>query len=227
MIDLSVEEIDSMKISTSILDCANRVDGVLDLNRTNTSYIHVDVMDGKFVPKEQFMNLGEITAVNRVSMKPLDVHLMMDNPISYIDELKGMNIEFITVHLEIDNDLKKIFSRIRELGYKVGLSIKPGTDIKELELYLSDIDLVLVMSVEPGLGGQKFMDSTVKRVNQLKDLILKSGRNILIEVDGGINNETITKLENIDIAVVGSYITKSDDYYKRIENLLNMINEKN
>ena len=209
-----------MKIATSILDCNDRLEGILKLNDTNTSYIHVDVMDGNFVSGVHFQNISEIKEISNNSIKPLDVHLMVDNPIDYIEKLGDMNIEFITVHLEIDKDLKEIFSRIKNSGYKVGLSIKPNTGINEIEPYLNDIDMVLVMSVEPGLGGQRFMDSTINRVNKLKELINNSGKDILIEVDGGINNETITKLENVDIVVVGSYIVKSDNYSDRINSLL-------
>lgn len=211
-----------MKIAASILDCKDRINGVLELNRTNISYIHIDVMDGKFVPSIQFDNMGEIRGINLVTKYPMDVHLMMDNPISYIKELGNMNIEFITIHLEIDKDVKEIFKSIRDLGYKVGLSIKPNTNIKDIEPYLDDIDMVLVMSVEPGLGGQSFIEGTVERIKELKELI--GNRNILIEVDGGINNETITKIKDVDIAVVGSYISKSDNYYKSVEELLNSSN---
>ena len=208
-----------MKIAASILDCKDRINSVLELNRTNISYVHIDVMDGKFVPNTSFDNMGEIRGINLVTKYPMDVHLMMDNPISYINELGNMNIEFITIHLEIDKDKKEIFKSIKDLGYKVGLSIKPNTNVKDIIPYLDDIDMVLVMSVEPGLGGQSFIESTVNRIKELKELI--GSRNILIEVDGGINNETITKLEGVDIAVVGSYISKSDNYYRRVEELLN------
>ena len=207
-----------MKIAASILDCKDRINSVIELIRTNISYIHIDVMDGKFVPSIQFDNMGEIRGINLVTKYPMDVHLMMDNPISYIKELGNMNIEFITIHLEIDKDKKEIFKRIKELGYKVGLSIKPNTNVKDIEPYLDDIDMVLVMSVEPGLGGQSFMEGTVDRIKELKELI--GNRNILIEVDGGINNETITKIKDVDIVVEGSYISKSDNYYRCVEELL-------
>ena len=207
-----------MKIAASILDCKDRINGVIDLNRTNISYVHIDVMDGKFVPSVQFDNIGQIKGVNLVTKYPMDVHLMMDNPDDYIEELSNMNIEFITIHLEIDKDKKEIFKCIRDLGYKVGLSIKPNTSVEEIAPYLDDIDMVLVMSVEPGLGGQKFIEGTVDRIKELKELI--GERNILIEVDGGINKENISKLDNVDIAVVGSYITKSDNYKKSVDELL-------
>ena len=207
-----------MEVAVSVLDCKDRIEGVIKLNRTNASFIHIDVMDGKFVPNVQFDNIGEIKGINRVSKYPLDVHLMMENPEDYIKELSDMNIEFITIHLEIDKDKNEIFRMIKKLGYKVGLSIKPNTDISSLSPYLDDIEMILVMSVEPGLGGQKFIEETTNRINEIRKLI--GNRNILIEVDGGINIDNITKLDSVDITVVGSYITKSDNYYKKIEELL-------
>lgn len=220
MINLVIEGVDDMKIAASVLDCKDRVSGVLELNGTNISYIHIDVMDGKFVPSVQFGNIEEIKTIDMVTGYPMDVHLMVDNPSDYIKVLDNMNIEFITVHLEIGKDKRELFRQIRDLGYKVGLSIKPNTGVRDIEPYLDEVDLVLVMSVEPGLGGQKFIESSVDKIRELRELIDRSGRNILIEVDGGINNETITKIRDIDIAVIGSYITKSDNYYEQVERLI-------
>lgn len=214
-----------MRISTSILDCQDRIGGVIQLNRTHTSYIHIDVMDGEFVPNIQFKEVHELKAINRVSKYPLDVHLMVMDPIEYVENLENMNIEYITFHLELAQDISKIISKIKEKGYKVGLSIKPSTDIAKLECYLKDIDLVLVMSVEPGLGGQKFLIETVDRVNELKKIIDENHYSVQIEVDGGINAETIVLLNQADIVVVGSYIVKSDNYYKRIEELLCVVRD--
>ena len=215
-----------MKIATSILNSSDRIESVINLSRTNTSYIHIDVMDGKFVSDEQF-SIKEIRAVNLVTKYPLDVHLMVNDPIKYIEELNDLNISYITFHLEVKKDKKKIISKIKEMGYKVGISIKPDTDIEELVPYLKDIDMVLVMSVEPGRGGQKFLNGTVKRVKALKKMIVDGGYSIEIEVDGGINDTTITKLDDVDIAVVGSYIVKSDNYYRQIEKLLDVVDKKN
>lgn len=212
-----------MKIATSILNSSDRIESVINLNRTNTSYIHVDVMDGKFVDDNQF-SVKEIKAVNLVTKYPMDVHLMVNDPLKYIEELSNLNISYVTFHLEIKKDKKKIISKIKELGYKVGISIKPDTDLGELVPYFSDIDMVLVMSVEPGKGGQKFLANTVKRIKELKRMIVASGYNIEIEVDGGINEDNIVKLNDVDIAVVGSYIVKSDNYYRQIENLLRTFN---
>ena len=216
-----------MMISASILNSDNRVNSVVKLNRTNISYVHVDVMDGKFVDDTQF-GINEIRAINRVSKYPMDVHLMVRDPIKYIEELDSMNIGFITFHLEVKKSIKKIISKIKEMGYGVGISIKPDTDIDEVVPYLNDIDMVLVMSVEPGKGGQKFLEKTVTRVNKLKKIIDDNGCNVKIEVDGGINDSTIKKLTNVDIAVVGSYITLSDNYYDSVNSLLDVcVSKKN
>lgn len=213
-----------MKISASILDCTNKINSVLELNRTNINYIHIDVMDGNFVPNTSFEDMGVIRGINLVTKYKMDVHLMVDNPIDYINNLSNMNIEFITIHQEIKKDKRKIIKRIKELGYKVGISIKPNTNINELKPYLNDIDMVLLMSVEPGMGGQSFIENTTTKIKELKNLIKETNKDILIEVDGGINNETISKIKDIDIAVVGSYITKSDNYYKQVEELIKNIN---
>ena len=206
-----------MKISTSILNSNNRIDSVVKLNRTNTSYIHIDVMDGKFVNDTQF-NTKEINAINIVSKYKLDIHLMVENPIDYIKELSNMNIEYITFHIEVNNNINKIIESIQNLNYKVGLAIKPNTDINKLKPYLDKINLILVMSVEPGKGGQQFIENTPNKIKEIKELI--KDKNIKLEVDGGINEETIESIKDTDIAVVGSYIINSDNYYRQIEKLL-------
>ena len=214
-----------MEISTSILNSKDRIESIIELNRTNTSYIHIDVMDGKFVSDTQF-SVKEIGAVNLVTKYPMDVHLMVNDPLKYINELENMNISYITFHLEIKKDIKKVIDRIKELGYKVGISIKPNTDMQELVPYLKDIDMVLIMSVEPGLGGQKFLNNTLKKIKDLKKIINKESYPIKIEVDGGINDVTIKKLDGVDIAVVGSYIVKSDNYYNSVNSLLESFNNR-
>lgn len=215
-----------MKISASILDCKDKINSVLELNRTNINYIHIDVMDGKFVPNTSFEDMGVIRGINMVTKYKMDVHLMVDNPLEYINNLNNMNIEYITIHLEIDKNIEYLITKIKELGYKVGLSIKPNTSVIDLKPYLNNIDMVLLMSVEPGMGGQSFIENTTTKIKELKELIKETNKDILIEVDGGINNETISKIKDIDIAVVGSYITKSDNYYKQVEELLK-VNEIN
>ena len=208
-----------MKISTSILSCDDRVKAILELNRTNTSYIHVDVMDGKFVQDKNFDTYEKVHSVSLVSEKKLDIHLMVDNPLEYVEQLSNFNIEYVTFHVEVGKNIDKIIKSIHDMGYKVGLAIKPKTDVKVLKKYLDSIDLILVMCVEPGKGGQKFINSSVEKIKAVKELI--GNRDILIEVDGGINDTTIDNVRDVDIAVVGSYIVKSDNYNRVIDSLLN------
>lgn len=213
-----------MKIASSILDCRDRVDGVVKLNQTNVSYIHIDVMDGKFVSDTQFYTYQEIKDIELVSKYPLDIHLMVEDPIEFVSRLEDMNIYVITFHLEMKGDILTVIRAIRNKGYKVGIAIKPETDVKKIIPYLKEIDLVLVMSVEPGLGGQKFLTQTVDRVSELRKVIIEQDCSVEIEVDGGINEEVITWLKNVDIVVVGSYIVNADNYYKQVEKLLESVN---
>lgn len=207
-----------MELSVSILNSKDKKEIIKILNDTDISYIHMDVMDGKFV-SQQTLPYQELIDISKESNKKLDVHLMMETPEEYIEHIKELkNIDNITIHLEINKDIKHILNKIKELGIKRGLSIKPNTPIKNLIPYLEDIDLILVMTVEPGLGGQPFLEESTSRLKQIKDLV--KDKNILLEVDGGINSETINKVKEADIAVVGSYITKSDDPIKQINKLL-------
>ena len=207
-----------MELSISILNAVDRSNMIKILNDTNVSYIHMDVMDGKFVP-EVSLPYSEFRSLSSLTNKKLDVHLMMKDPMEYIKEISNIdNIWNITIHLEIDKDIKKILSYIGSLGIKRGISIKPNTDIDKLIPYLDDIDLILVMTVEPGLGGQKFIEGSTKRISDIKNLI--KDRDIVLEVDGGINSDTIDKVREASIAVVGSYITRSNDPIASINSLL-------
>ena len=207
-----------MKLSVSILNSKDRKEMIDKLNNANISYIHMDVMDGKFV-SQNTLSYQELRELSSFSNKKLDVHLMMDNPEEYINNIKYLNnIENITIHLEIDKDIKKILSMIKSLGIKRGISIKPNTDINKLLPYLNDIDLILVMTVEPGLGGQPFIGTSTTRLKEIKEII--KDKDILIEVDGGIKSNTINLVKDADIVVVGSYITCSDDPISKINSLL-------
>lgn len=207
-----------MKLSVSILNSKDRKEMIDKLNNANISYIHMDVMDGRFV-SQNTLSFQELRELSSFSNKKLDVHLMMDNPEEYINNIKDLNnIENITIHLEIDKDIKKILSMIKSLGIKRGISIKPNTDINKLLPYLNDIDLILVMTVEPGLGGQPFIGTSTTRLKEIKEII--KDKDILIEVDGGINSNTINLVKDADIVVVGSYITCSDDPISKINSLL-------
>ena len=205
-----------MRLSVSILSAYNRIECIKKLNNTNIDYFHIDIMDGKFVDNKE-LPINEVNKLSKYMEKPLDIHLMVERPLDYINNLNNENIRNITIHEEINGDKIKIINRIKEKGYKAGLSIKPNTDISKLIPYLDYIDIILIMSVEPGLGGQKFIPETVEKIDNLNKLLNKYNKKIDIEVDGGINNQTIKLLKNkINISVVGSYITKSDNYQDKI-----------
>lgn len=206
-----------IKISPSILNSKNRIESVNLLNNTKADYLHIDVMDGNFVQNIQFP-INEIHEIENISKIPLDVHLMVENPEIYINELKNKNIEFITFHLEITKDIHKLIKLIKSLNYKVGISIKPNTSIESILPYINNIDLILIMSVEPGYGGQAFIPSSVDKAKHIR----KVSKNIIIEMDGGIKDTNIQEIKNyVDIAVVGSYITNSENYNQAINNLKN------
>ena len=206
-----------LKISTSILASNNRIDSIHKLNNTNTDYIHIDTMDGLFVPNKQ-MPIEEIIELEKVSTKPLDVHLMVENPEEYIKYLNNKNIEYITIHIEINKDINKLINIIKSLNYKVGISIKPNTNIDTLIPYLDKIDLVLIMSVEPGFGGQQFMPNSLEKAEYLR----KINSNITIEIDGGIKDTNIKEEKKyVAISVEGSYITNNNNYQEAINNLKN------
>jgi len=203
-----------MKISTSILSSKTRVETIKKLNNTTTDYIHFDMMDNKFVPNQAF-SIKEIKEYANVCNKKIDAHFMVEDPISYLEKLKEIDFNNVTIHIEIEN-VDYIIKYLKQRNIKVGLAIKPNTNVNLLDKYIDDIDLILVMSVEPGFGGQKFIENTPNRIKEIKRKI--KNRNILIEVDGGINDETI-KLVDVDIAVAGSYIINNDNYQQQINKL--------
>lgn len=204
-----------IKISASILSANDKIKAINNLNKENIDYFHIDVMDNKFVPNKSF-DIEEINKALTISKKPNDIHLMVNNPETYINKINKLNIEYITFHIEINNNIDKIINLIKSYNIKVGLAIKPNTNMDILKKYIDKIDLVLVMSVEPGFGGQKFIESTYEKINEIKKL----KKDIIIEVDGGIKDYNIKKIEKYaDIAVIGSYITKSNNYKEAINNL--------
>lgn len=206
-----------MKISVSLLNAKDRIKTLEILNKAHIDYVHVDVMDGNFIHHKEF-SYDEIVKISSLSEKKLDIHLMVNDPEKYIERLVVLsNINNITFHVEIDKDIDKIIDLIRKYNIRCGLSIKPETDIQELEPYLDKIDLILVMTVNPGKGGQKLIPSTVKKMHDIKTMIKNFP--IDLEVDGGINNDTIKDVKEASIAVVGSYITKSNNMIERINTL--------
>lgn len=208
-----------MKLSVSILSTDNKIEYVKKLNNTKTNYIHIDVMDGLFVSDTKFP-IEEIKEINKVSNKKLDIHLMVDNPITYIEKLNNMNINNITIHIEITKDINYLIDKIHSLGYQARLSINPSTNVELLYPYLNKVDGILLMSVNPGKGGQEFIPNTLDKVDKIKEI----NNNLSIEIDGGVNNTNINLIKDsgIDIVVVGSYITKSEDYLDRINNIISV-----
>lgn len=201
-----------MKISTSILNANDRIEAIKKLNKTTTDYIHFDVMDNQFVPNLAF-SIKEINDYASVCNKKIDVHFMVERPLDYLKKLDNIKFDNIIVHLEID-EIDNVIDKLAKYNTKIGIAIKPNTDIDLLDKYLDRIDLILVMSVEPGFGGQKFISNTTNRIKEIRKKI--GNRNIMVSVDGGINDETI-KLADVDVAVVGSFITNKDDYQKQID----------
>lgn len=208
-----------MKISASFLSVnENLIENIKKLDSTSIDFFHLDVMDGIFVSNKSW-NYEFFQKILMNTIKPKDIHLMVSNVKEYIDLFKNFNPEYITFHYEAISDIKSVTNYIRNLGIKVGLSIKPSTSVEEILPYLNYIDLILVMSVEPGKGGQKFIDDSVDKINQLYKLRKKYNYNYVIQVDGGINDKTSKLCKNADILVVGSYITNSDNYQEQINKI--------
>lgn len=207
-----------MELSVSVLNAKDKIEIIKKLNNSKIKYYHIDVMDGRFV-SQVALPIEEIKKINNISEKKLDVHLMVEEPLLYIEALKDLNIKYITIHLEIEQNIEMLISKIKEYGIKAGLSIKPTTSVDKLIPYLDDIDLILIMSVEPGLGGQPFIASSTEKLQEIKSLISKKP-NIKISIDGGINDKTLPKVKDVDIAIVGSFIITSSEPLKQIEKLL-------
>ena len=209
-----------MKISASFLGCKKIGKTLSDLNLTDVDYIHVDVMDGKYV-KGKTMPFSELSTIGNYTRKRLDVHFMVSKPLKLIDLYATLNVFCLTFHLDILDDLNLIINRCRDYGIKVGVAVNPSQDISLVYNYLDKIDLVLVMGVNPGLPGQKFIEDTPTKINTLRKEIEKRKLNTLISVDGGVNLENIEYLQNCDILVSGSTITNSHDYQEIITKLRN------
>ena len=209
-----------MKISVSYLSSKKSKKETIQLiEDTTADYIHVDLMDGGFVSKKNFTT-KEVEELLENHTKPLDIHLMVFDPIIYVPSLAKLNPEFITFHLEATKDVVKTIEAIKMQGIKAGITIRPDTDLYELMPYLSLVDLVLIMSVNPGEGGQEFMMSAVDRLQALMEIRKDNDLSFLIEIDGGINKDTIKFVKDVDIAVSGSFICNSFNYQERIAELL-------
>ena len=208
-----------MEISVSYLTSYySKEKTIMLLENTTADYIHVDLMDGGFVSSKNF-EIEDITRLFKSHEKPLDIHLMVFDPIIYIEDLSNLSPEYITFHIEATHDIIKTIEYVKNKNIKVGLAIKPNTNILELMPYLSFIDLVLIMSVTPGAGGQNFLPESVTRLQELLKIREDNHLNFKISMDGGINDETIKSIKELDIAVSGSYICKSNNFEEKINNL--------
>lgn len=208
-----------MKISASFLTSRDKATDLKKLNLTDVDYIHVDYMDGKFV-KNKSLPFRQLKKVYKYTCKRLDVHLMAEKPEKLIRKFASLNTEFITVHVEINRNIEKILYMIHAYGIKAGLSIKPNTDINKLLPYLDNIDLILVMGVEPGRGGQPFIKETKEKLESIRNMLKENNKeNVLISVDGGITGETKQYVDSADILVCGNYITSSNNFQEKITSL--------
>ena len=207
-----------MKVSVTFLSSKNIPKDLEKLNQTDTDFIHVDVMDGKFVPNKT-MPFREMRHISDYTSKRLDVHLMVVDPSKYIPLYAELNTEYITFHVEVNEDIEKNLKMIKEYSIKCGLAIKPDTKISELIPYLPYLDLILVMSVEPGKGGQKFIEGTDKRIKEIRELLNSYNVPAIINVDGGINGDTVSLCRDADMVASGSYVVLSDDFQEKISSL--------
>lgn len=196
------------------------------VNQSEADWFHVDVMDGNFVPNISF-GMAIIDTINKIATKPLDVHLMIVHPERYIEQIRAAGADVITVHYEACPHIHRTVQQIKATGAKAGVAINPGTPISVFEEVLEEIDLALIMSVNPGFGGQKFIYRTLEKTRSLKERITIRNTNTLIEIDGGVglqNAEVLLK-SGADVLVAGSSVYKSDDPVKTIHRLKNIIKD--
>ncbi|MDX1652038.1 MAG: ribulose-phosphate 3-epimerase [Brumimicrobium sp.] len=209
-------------ISPSVLaaDFANLERDVKMLNKSEADWIHIDIMDGQFVPNISF-GLPVMQAIHKHAQKPLDVHLMIATPDDYIVDFKKAGAEILTVHYEVCKHLHRTLQAIRNEGMKTGVALNPHTPVHLLKDIIQEIDLVLIMSVNPGFGGQKFIPNTFDKVRELKRLINDRKSETLIEVDGGVNSDNAPELVKVgaDALVAGSFVFNSFDPLKTIQSL--------
>ena len=212
----------SIKIAPSILaaDFGNLSRDCNIVNKSDADWFHLDVMDGLFVPNISF-GMPIISSIRKMTKKPLDVHLMIIEPERYIDKFVEIGSDILTVHIEATTEMNKILDKIKQSSIKSGIAINPDTPINKLDDYIDKVDLICLMGVHAGFGGQKFIEKTFDRLIELKSLINLKNSSAAIEIDGGVDNTNCKKLKSLgaDVLVAGSYIFKSSDINNAIDSL--------
>ena len=190
------------------------------VNQSKAAYFHLDVMDGVFVPNISF-GFPVIKAIQKIAEKPLDMHLMIVDPQRYVSQVRDCGAEIMNVHYEACTHLHRVVQQIKDAGMKAAVTLNPATPVEMLVDIIGDLDMVLLMSVNPGFGGQKFIEHTVNKLQRLKKLIAESGSRAIVEIDGGVNLETgaVLAANGADVLVAGSYVFSSPDPIKTIEDL--------
>lgn len=211
-----------MLVAPSILsaDFGNLEQEIKAICEAGCDLVHVDVMDGHFVPN---LTIGPVVVepVSKASTKPLDIHLMVENNNFFVDLFAPLKPKYLSFHIESEKHPHRLIQKIRSLGISPVITLNPHTKVEDIEYLIEDLDMVLLMSVNPGFGGQKFIPSVIEKVKKLKELINKKNPNCLIEVDGGVSDTNIKELKDagVDVVVAGSFVFGSDDYKKAIDSL--------